>query len=195
MRIVRVNGACDFPCDVLLVAAMNPCPCGYLGDPRRACACGPRERSRYARRVSGPLLDRIDLRISVGAVDWKDLRSAEDGEPSASIRKRVSEARRRAGQRRPHSPGFRNADLSAQELGQHGALDPAGKKLLEVAFERLHLSVRALHRALRVARTIADLETSERIRTTHLAEALSYRGFGLAAACPHDQVDSRGRAS
>ena len=194
VRIVRVNGACDFPCDVLLVAAMNPCPCGYLGDPRRSCACHPRERFRYARRVSGPLLDRIDLRISVGAVDWKDLGSPGGGEPSEAIRSRVSQARRRAGQRRPGYPGFRNADLSAQELGQHAVLDAAGKKLLEAAFERLHLSVRALHRALRVARTIADLESSERIRTPHLAEALSYRGFGAAAACPVDQVDSRDRS-
>lgn len=187
VRIVRVHGACDFPCDVLLVAAMNPCPCGYLGDPRRACACDPRERSRYARRVSGPLLDRIDLRISVGAVDWKDLRSPGGAESSDAIRARVAQARQRAGQRRPDSPGFRNADLTAQELGQHGALDGAGEKLLGTAFDRLHLSVRALHRALRVARTIADLEASGEIRAPHLAEALSYRGFGLAAACPHDQ--------
>ncbi len=195
VRVVRVNGACDFPCDVLLVAAMNPCPCGYLGDPRRGCACDPRERFRYARRVSGPLLDRIDLRVSVGAVEWKELGGGATAETSETIRARVAEARGRAGRRRPGCPGFRNADLSAQELGQHGALDTAGRRILETAFSRLHLSVRALHRALRVARTIADLGQSERVRAPHLAEALCFRGTGVAAACPQDQVDRGGRAS
>jgi magnesium chelatase family protein len=191
VRVVRVGGACDFPCDVLLVAAMNPCPCGFLGDPRRPCCCDPRKRQGYARRVSGPLLDRIDLRVTVGAVPWKDLRESARGEASAAIRARVARARSRSQRRRPDATAFRNADLSAQELGQHAALDAAGRRLLEAAVSRLQISVRALYRALRVARTIADLEESDPVRGVHLAEALSFRGARLdAEACPEDQVDS-----
>jgi magnesium chelatase family protein len=175
VSIVRVGGACLFPADFLLVAAMNPCPCGFLGDPRRTCSCDPRDRLRYARRISGPLLDRIDLRVFVGAVAWKDLRSPSPAESSAEIRERVARARAKAARRRPGTSGFRNADLPAQELVQHGRLDAAARRVLEAAVSQLHLSVRALHRALRVARTIADLADSEEIAAAHLAEALSLR--------------------
>ena len=173
--LVRVGGARVFPCDFLLVAAMNPCPCGYLGDPRRPCACDPRLRMRYARRISGPLLDRIDLSVPMAAVPWKDLDTASPGERSAVMRERVSRARLRATHRRPGIAGFRNADLSAPELSRECALDPEGSRLLGSAVGRLGLSVRALHRALRVARTIADLDESEGVRSVHLGEALSFR--------------------
>jgi len=178
ITVVRVGGARHFPCDFLLVAAMNPCPCGFLGDPRRACVCDPRHRTRYARRISGPLLDRIDLSVPMAAVPWKDLQGARRGEPSAAIRERVRLARDRSARRRPGTPGFRNADLSAQEVVQECGLDEAGTRVLAAAVGRLGLSVRALHRALRAARTIADLEASERVQAVHLSEALTFR------ACP-----------
>jgi magnesium chelatase family protein len=190
VTVVRASGAVSFPCDVLLVAAMNPCPCGFLGDPRRACVCEPRERRRYVRKLSGPLLDRIDLHVDMAAVEWKELRTEQDGEGSDAIRARVLEARSRAARRRPGSSAFRNADLHAQELVQHCALDHGGARLLESAVTRVGLSVRAVHRALRVARTIADLAASERVSGSHLAEALSLRASSLTGNCPNEQVDS-----
>ncbi|HKD18667.1 MAG TPA: YifB family Mg chelatase-like AAA ATPase [Thermoanaerobaculia bacterium] len=180
LSVVRARGAVRFPCDVLLVAAMNPCPCGFRGDPRRECACDPRERRRYARKLSGPLLDRIDLHVAVDAVGWKDLRDGSRCEDSATIGRRVVEARARAAARRPESSGFRNADLSTEEIAKHCALDHAGARLVENAVERIGLSVRAVHRGLRVARTIADLAGSERIGAAHLSEALSLRAPALA---------------
>ena len=191
LTVVRAQAAAVFPCDVLLVAAMNPCPCGFLGDPRHACACAPRDRIRYGRKLSGPLLDRIDLHVAMAAVPWKELAQGGSGEDSATVRSRAEAARRRAAARRPAVAGFRNADLTAQELGQHCVLDHAGLLLLEKAVARLGLSVRAVHRALRVARTIADLARSERVTPTHLAEAFSFRAPALVSSCPNEQVDSR----
>ncbi len=191
VSVVRVHGAGTFPCDVLLVAAMNPCPCGFLGDPRRACSCDARERMRYARKLSGPLLDRIDLHVAMAAVPWKDLWASSPAESSGDIRERVLRARILAAARREGAPGFRNAELSAQEVGQHCAPDHAGRRLLEAAVLRLHLSARALGRALRVARTIADLACSERVLSAHLAEALSLRTPLRGFSCPDEQVDTR----
>jgi magnesium chelatase family protein len=192
VTVVRVGGACVFPSDFLLVAAMNPCPCGFLGDPRRACGCDAHERRRYTRKLSGPLLDRIDLRVAMAAVPWKDLGAGGAGEGSDAIRERVRRARVVASARGSGAPGFRNADLSAQEVVQHTALDRAGRRILETAVTRLQLSVRALHRALRVARTIADLDEADRVTAPHLAEALSFRHTGRTepSPCPVDQVDS-----
>ena len=174
ISIVRVGGACSFPCDFVLVGAMNPCPCGFLGDPRRACRCDPGERTRYEQKLSGPLLDRIDLRVDVPAVPWRDL-EGRAAEGSTAIRERVARARNRARARRPALPAFRNADLSPRELEALSDLEPAGRRLLAGAVERLNLSVRALHRSLRVARTIADLEGADSVASPHLAEALSFR--------------------
>ncbi len=195
LSVVRAQGAAVFPCDVLLVAAMNPCPCGFLGDPRHPCACAPGDRIRYARKLSGPLLDRIDLHVTMAAVPWKELAEAHGGEDSERMRLRVAAARQRAAARRPAVPGFRNADLSAQELGQHCVLDHQGLILLERAVARLGLSVRAVHRALRVARTIADLAQAESVSAAHLAEAFSFRAPALASSCPNEQVDTRWRAT
>jgi magnesium chelatase family protein len=179
VSVVRARGAVRFPCDVLLVGAMNPCPCGFLGDPRRGCACEPGERRRYGRKLSGPLLDRIDLHVTMDAVGWRDLSGTAASEDSAAIRGRVLEARDRARARRPAAAGFRNADLTASEITRHCALDHAGLSLLERAVERIGLSVRAVHRGLRVARTVADLAGSESIGAAHLAEALSFRAPSL----------------
>jgi magnesium chelatase family protein len=189
VTVVRVGGACVFPSDFLLVAAMNPCPCGFLGDPRRACACDAHERRRYGRKLSGPLLDRIDLHVAMAAVPWRDLGAVAHAESSEGIRERVRRARAIAAARSPGVAGFRNADLPAQDLVQQAALDRAARGILEGAVGRLRLSVRALHRALRVARTIADLDGSDRVAAAHLAEALSFRDTGLARLdpCPVDQ--------
>jgi magnesium chelatase family protein len=173
--LVRVGGASTFPSDFLLVAAMNPCPCGFVGDPRRVCTCDFKERVRYRRKVSGPLLDRIDLHVSVPAVPWSDLQRTRPGEPSARIRERVASARRRAVARFPGRPALRTADLSPSELRAIVVLDPEARRLAAAAVERLNLSVRALHRAFRVARTIADLDDEERLTAAHLAEAISFR--------------------
>ncbi|MEO8430623.1 MAG: YifB family Mg chelatase-like AAA ATPase [Acidobacteriota bacterium] len=175
VSLVRVGGACDFPCDFLLAAAMNPCPCGFAGDARRMCRCSAAERARYSKRVSGPLLDRVDLHIAVPPVPWADLQSQAEGESSAVVAHRVAEARRTAASRFPDRPAFRNADLPASRFEVTLKLPSTARTLLARAVDRMGLSVRAAHRALRVARTIADLEKSEVVRAEHLAEALAYR--------------------
>jgi magnesium chelatase family protein len=174
VSIVRVGGAFSYPCDFLLVAAMNPCPCGFAGDPRRACRCDPASRARYGRKLSGPLLDRIDLHVAVPAVPWSDLQRSSE-ESSAAIRERVAHVRRRATARRPGREGFRNADLTPAELDPRVSLEPAARPVLESAVERFGLSVRALYRCLKVSRTIADLEGAGAIARAHLAEAISFR--------------------
>ena len=173
VSIVRIGGACAFPCDFLLVAAMNPCACGHAGDPSRLCACSERERRRYVGKVSGPLLDRIDLHVAVPAVRWQEVSDGAAPEGSDAIRRRVGAARRLAAGRagRPS----RNADLAPAELERWATLDSAGRRIAENAVSKLGLSLRALHRAQRVARTIADLAGSEAVAAGHLAEAISYR--------------------
>jgi len=175
VAIVRVGGACVFPSDFLLVAAMNPCPCGFTGDPRRMCRCSGGERARYRRRVSGPLLDRIDLHVRVPPVAWADLEGRASGEPSEALRGRVAAARERAAARRPDRPGFRNADLSGEDLEEAVALDSTTRRTIAAAIDRLGLSARSVHRALRVARTIADLEGRTEVASRDVAEALGYR--------------------
>jgi magnesium chelatase family protein len=173
--LVRVGGACVFPSDFLLVAAMNPCPCGFAGDLRRMCRCGASERVRYRRRVSGPLVDRVDLHIRVPSVAWADLDGRSSGEPSAAIRERVIAARRLAAARRPDRAGFRNADLASGDLESAVCLAPAARKMIAGAVDRFGLSARAVHRALRVARTIADLDGRQDVASQDVAEALGYR--------------------
>lgn len=174
VSIVRVGGACSFPCDFLLVAAMNPCPCGFLGDRRRSCRCDSGERNRYLRKLSGPLLDRIDLHVTVPAVPWEELET-RPSECSADVRARVLKARALAAAHRRGAHGAHDPDVSGNEIIEISTLEPAARSMLSSAVERLGLSVRALHRSLRVARTIACLTGARQIAAAHVAEALSFR--------------------
>jgi len=181
VALSRAGRTVTYPADFMLVAAMNPCPCGYLGDGRRACRCTTHELLRYRRRISGPLLDRIDLHVDVPAVAYAALPNVGSGEGSAEVRERVMRARRaqgeRAGKRLPRC----NARLRGGALRAHCALDAAGRSLLAQAVEKLGLSARAHDRILRVARTIADLEGADAIRPVHVAEAVQYRALDRAA--------------
>jgi len=172
-RIVvsRAARQAEFPARFQLVAAMNPCPCGHLGDAARACRCTPDAVLRYQGRISGPLLDRIDLQIEVPAVDAARLAAAADGEPSAVVAARVLAARGRAMDRQ----GTANDALAGEPLERHCRLDPASSAFLQSATARLGWSARGYHRILRVARTIADVEGLADIATAHLAEAIQYR--------------------
>jgi len=177
LTIARARAVHRFPARFTLVAAMNPCPCGHLGDARHECRCPLPAIERYRSRVSGPLLDRIDLHVEVPAVELRELREA-DGERSAAVLARVESARRRQRERSsPRFPVVLNAALAGSEISAHCALDAAGRSLLEAAFERLGLSARGVTRLLKVARTIADLAGAERIAPPHVAEAIQYRAL------------------
>lgn len=172
ITISRANQQATFPANFQLVAAMNPCPCGYQGDPSGRCHCRPEQIQRYQDKISGPLLDRIDLHVNVPALPISDLQNASSGETSEVVRERVTQAyaRQQARQNKP------NSELAPSELDAIATLGEAEKQLLQMAQSRLNLSARGYHRILRVARTIADLAASEVIQAVHLTEALSYRG-------------------
>jgi magnesium chelatase family protein len=173
VHISRAARQAEFPAQFQLIAAMNPCPCGYHGDANGKCRCTPDQVARYRNKLSGPLLDRIDLQIEVPAVPADALQKAPDGEPSSVVRERVSQARalQMARQGKP------NARLTVKEIDRHCETDSDGSALLKHALARLNLSARAYHRALKVARTIADLAGSPGIRSQHIAEAVQYRRF------------------
>ncbi len=174
--IARANAHVRYPCKFLLVAAANPCKCGYLPDPARACARVPECGVDYLGRISGPLMDRFDLRVEVPPVEFADLDSVPTGEDTASVAARVARARQIQTERFAEHPRIRvNADAEGALLDRIAAPDAEGKALLLGAAERLGLSARGYHRVLRVARTIADLDGARDIRRPHLAEALSFR--------------------
>lgn len=175
--ISRSMGKVTFPSAVMLVAAMNPCPCGYLGDPKHECRCGPTLIQRYRSRISGPLLDRIDLHIEAPALSIPELRSAAPGESSATLRERIAFARQRQKNRFFNSSINCNARMNHRHIREHCSLEATQGNLLERAMEELALSARAYDRILKVARTIADLANTERIETPHLLEAIQYRSL------------------
>jgi len=177
VNISRANGSVHFPARFLLVASMNPCPCGYLGHPGRACRCSPSQIRRYIGRISGPLMDRFDLRIHVPPVEHRELSRMQPGEDSASVSARVLRARDiqygRLGS------GQVNARMDASAIEMHAKPDEDGTRLIDRAMKHFSLSARSYHRILKVARTIADLAASDEVNATHVAEALQYRGEDL----------------
>jgi magnesium chelatase family protein len=177
VTISRSAGKITLPCSFLLVAAMNPCPCGYLGDPRNSCRCAPTQIQRYRARISGPLLDRIDIHIEAPALSLAELRTDRPSESSAAMRARVEAARARQHARFTGTRSGANARMTQTQIKRHCPLDPAQGDTLQHAMEELHLSARAYDRILKVARTIADLAGAERIAGNHLLEAIQYRSL------------------
>ena len=177
VTISRALASSTFPASFILVAAMNPCPCGYLGDARRPCKCNPLQIERYVARISGPLLDRIDMHIEVPAVPFQELSGSADGTSSALMREQVNRAREAQKQRFGADSHRLNGRMTSRQLRRHCVLDEESRNLLKNAMEDLGLSARAHDRILRVARTIADLEGSPQIRTSHLSEAINYRSL------------------
>jgi magnesium chelatase family protein len=175
VTISRASGSLSFPASFQLVAAMNPCKCGWYGDPIKPCTCTPGQISAYQKKISGPLLDRIDIHLDVMRVNFEKLSDARPGEPSAAIRDRVQAARNRQAQRFAGTSLTCNADMGVAGVRQYCELDDAGRGLMKAAMNQLQMSARAFHRVLKLARTIADLASSDKITTAHLAEALQYR--------------------
>ena len=178
ITISRVKSNVEYPASFMLVASMNPCPCGYYNHPTKACVCSPGQVQKYLNRISGPLLDRIDLQIEVVPVPFEKMSDAHPGEASSSIRERVISARQIQENRYADIPGvYCNAQMSSKLLSLYARPDDKGLALLKNAMNRLNLSARAYDRILKVARTIADLENSDLIQPSHLAEAIGYRNL------------------
>jgi len=175
--IARALASTTFPARFVLVAAMNPCPCGYLGDARHACKCAPMQVERYMGRVSGPLLDRIDLHVEVPAVPFTQLAEMPPGPTSAEIRAQVLEARARQAKRFGSKGVQVNGRMTPRQVRKYCGLRPEAAAILKAAMEDLGLSARAHDKVLRVARTIADLEGQEDIKPQHIAEAVGYRSL------------------
>ena len=178
VTISRAKAALDFPASFMLIASMNPCPCGFFNHPEKECTCGPGIVQKYLSRISGPLLDRIDLHVEVTPVAFSELSSTLQYEKSSSIRERVIKARDIQEERYKNNEGvYANAQMSSKQLKEICVISTAGQNLLKVAMEKLNLSARAYDRILKVSRTIADLSASEEIKPEHLAEAIQYRSL------------------
>jgi len=181
VTISRAAGTLTFPANFMLIAAMNPCPCGYFADHVRECTCSLSMVSRYQKRISGPLLDRIDIHVEVPRVEYDKLTDDRLGEKSEDIRARVEKAREMQRQRFAGIAGHSvqaircNADMGPAEVREYCKVDEAGRSLLKAAMQQLAMSARAFHRVLKLARTIADLAGAPDIQTYHLAEAIQYR--------------------
>ncbi len=179
ITISRAQGSVTFPANFMLVGAMNPCPCGYYGDPLRQCTCPPSLVSRYQRRISGPFIDRVDIFIEVPHIDYEKLADDRLGEKSEKARARVTAARSLQRQRFKGTKLTCNAEMTPTEVREFCRLEEPAQSLLKAAMKQLYLSARAFHRILKLARTIADLENSDIIKTHHLAEAIQYRPRSL----------------
>ncbi len=177
VTIARAASTLTYPAGFMLVAAMNPCPCGYLGDPQHACRCSLPQIQRYRSKVSGPLLDRIDIHVEVPAVPFRDLTASAQGETSEDIRTRVTAARQIQQKRFQRARIHSNAQMNSRQIKAHCAIDRDSVRLLENAIEKLGLSARAYNRILKIARTIADLSSQPLITTHQIAEAIQYRNL------------------
>jgi len=175
VTVSRARGSVTFPASFMLAAAMNPCPCGYYGDPFKECKCSPGEISRYHKRISGPLLDRIDIFIDVPHIDYEKLTEDKPVETSERVRARVKTAHQLQVKRLQGTKLRCNADMTVKEVKEFCTVESAAQSLLRTAMNQLHLTARAFHRILKVSRTIADLENSDIIKAHHIAEALQYR--------------------
>ena len=176
--VARANYKVEYPAGVMFVASMNPCPCGYYNHPTKPCVCNPGQVQRYLNKISGPLLDRIDLQIEIVPVPFEKISDAREGEPSAAIRERVIAARKIQEQRYAGEPGIHcNAQMPPKLIKKYAAIDAQSLAMLKMAMERFNLSARAYDRILKVARTIADLEASELIQSHHIGEAIGYRNL------------------
>jgi magnesium chelatase family protein len=175
VSVARASGTVTFPANFMLIGAMNPCPCGYFGDPVRECRCGSAQIQRYQKKISGPLLDRIDIHVEVPRVEYDKLAAKRSGETSQVIQQRVTRARSRQSARLHDSDALTNADMGARDLERFVELDAIGEAMMRNAVTQLSLSPRSYHRVLKLARTIADLEESDPVTAQHLAEALQYR--------------------
>lgn len=177
VTISRINASLTYPCNFMFVASMNPCPCGFYGSNEKECTCSPQIISRYMNKISGPLLDRIDIQVEVTKVSYQKLDSNIKVETSSQIRKRVNLARKIQIERYSPYGIYSNSELTPNLIEKYCKLDTSSKIILQKSFEKLGLSARAYHRILKVSRTIADLDGKEQIEAKHIAEAIQYRNL------------------
>jgi len=177
VNISRVQAALTYPCNFMLIASMNPCPCGYYGSKEKECNCSREQIRNYMGKISGPLLDRIDIHIEVSSIKYEKLNQKENVEPSSQIQERVNAARKIQQERYKEHHIYSNSELTPKLIEEYCKLDNNANQILNLAFEKLGLTARAYGRILKVARTIADLDNSPDISSKHLAEAIQYRNL------------------